>query len=751
MTTEQNVSTIEGYVERMNVYNESFYVLTVFTSDDEHKRIVGNTDKKIEEQGYYTFTVVEKMHPRYGKGFHFIEVEKTNPVDKKNIIKILKSNIKGVGDKSALKIYETLGEETLSSLAENPKIVYDVSISKKAQTAIFEHFNEMNSEKEQLLKLQGMGLSDSQAYDILFKMKEIEIENPVEQIKENPYVLRELLKNKNFGFWQCDFVGKKIGFPKNHPIRIEECTYHILREALQSGDVCISKLDFNKKMQIYLGLPLIEIQSIKEDIELSKEVEYEYYNDFMYLKSVSYIEQSIAFRLAKIHMADAVEYETLEEDITKLIEKERVDTPGFQDLHPNQKDAIKMVFQNNLSILSGGPGTGKTTILKFIINLCKKYDLTFKLAAPTGMASKKMSLATNQEAKTIHRALECDMSSGHQEFLRNEDNPFEEDIIIVDESSMVDIFMFLSFLQAVGKNTKLVIIGDPDQLPSVGAGKIFDDIIRSNKFPHVHLSKIYRQGKNSMIVENAYRINNQQEILMKPTDDFVEDFYFVQMPNEKDVAQYIKELVSFRLKDSKGFDPMTDIQILLPRKKGELGVLEYNPVLQQAINPPSPDKNEITFKSRWIFREQDKVMQTSNNPEKEVFNGDIGYIQTIDLRSKTVTVDFSDKYNERLVDYTYEELEEIMLAYSISVHKSQGSEYPVVLMPVIQSDYMMLYKELVYTAVTRGRQLVMLIGDKTVLDANLYAREEQGRNSNLSLRIEKVFEEFVDNEKAMAS
>lgn len=750
VSTDKKIEILEGYIERMSVYNENFYVLNIFTNNEEHKRIVGVSQIELMEHEYYEFTVEEKMHPKYGRGLHLLNVEKKQPIDKKNIIKILHSTIKGVGKKSAEKIYNELGEQTLIDLTKDPKIIYSIKgISSKIKDSIFNHFNEMSEQNEYLIKLQEMGLSYNEAYEFLAKIQTQISEdedgntlNPVEIIEKNPYIIRYELKR--VGFLKCDFIARKIGFPKSHPIRIEECIYHILMEEEQSGDVCVEKDRLLLKLQIYLGLPIVQIESIIQDIEMQKEVQFEYFNGDIYLKKNSFMEEAITNKLQEIHKTSGKISnlsDNIEEDIEELEEIERNNNPQFKSLHPKQKEAIEVGFTSNMALLSGGPGTGKTTILRFIIELCKKYKLSYILCAPTGMASKKMAISTGEEAKTMHRTLEVDMSTGQQEFLRNENNPFDADMIIIDECSMIDMTLFYNFLKAVPNESKFLLIGDPDQLPSVGAGKIFDDLIQAEVFPHVHLSKIYRQGKNSMIVENAHRINNQEPMLLQHNDDFINDFYFINMKDVKQVAKYIKELASFRL-NSKGYDSFNDIQVLLPRKKGELGVLEYNFELQAALNPPSESKKEVVFRNRWIFREGDKVMQLANNQDKDIFNGDVGFITKI-YDDNTVEVDFSLSYmEEKVVEYSYEDLEELILAYSCTVHKSQGSEYKVVIMPIIEDDYMMLYKKLVYTAITRGRELVILVGDYSVLANNLYIRTEKERNSNLAFRLKTLYNEI---------
>lgn len=729
---------IEGFVERYKRYNNNFYILKILTNKEEYKTVTGNTELKIEEHQYYQFTVQVKMHPKYGKQYNFTNLEEKQPQDKGNIIKIFQRNFKGVGKKTATIIYDTLGEDALKSLLLDPKLIFTVPVKQNIKDTIYQHFNDINNQNEQLIKLQEMGLSYTESFELFTQLKEL-TDNVVNEVKQNPYIIRTYLRK--VGFIKCDFIAKKIGFPRNHPIRLEECISHLLMEAEQSGDVCIEINDFFRKMQIFLSLPIVEIKSIIQNIELSKEVAYEYYDEFIYSKRTGYIETNIAYKLRKIHRENTkFLIPNIDEEITLLEDEEKLKNKNFKGLHHLQREAIKYFFQNNFSLLSGGPGTGKTTILRFIIRLCKKFKISFILCAPTGMASKKMSISTSEKAKTIHRTLECDMSTGVLEFLRNENNFLSADVIIIDECSMIDMYLFFYTLKAIDVKTKVMLVGDPDQLPSVGPGKILNDLIEANVFPHVHLEKIYRQGKNSMIVENAYRINNEEPLLLKPDDDLIRDFFFIQSNNDEKVAEIIKDLVNHRLESYKTeLNKAVDIQILTPRKEGLLGVFEYNKTMQQVLNPPHISKREIIFKNKFLYREGDKVMQLFNNIDKDIYNGDIGFIKSI--QHNEIIIDysiFSDE--EKIISYTLEELDEIILAYCCTVHKSQGSEYKIVIMPIIQEDYMMLYKKLVYTAITRGKEMVILVGDISVLNNNLYTRRDKTRITNLKKKLVTIYE-----------
>ena len=393
-------------------------------------------------------------------------------------------------------------------------------------------------------------------------------------------------------------------------------------------------------------------------------------------------------------------------------------------LATKQNEAIKGAIDHKVIVLTGGPGTGKTTIINAIIKIFAKLDIKILLSAPTGRAAKKMSETTGHEAKTIHRLLEYSFQKGG--FQRDDETPLDCDLIIVDEASMIDTILMHQLLKAIPVNATLILVGDVNQLPSVGAGNVLNDIIASGLLPVVELNKIFRQAKESQIVVTAHRINNGLMPSVKESDP-KSDFYFIEKENPEDVLKIILELVKERIPDRFGFHPLNDIQVLTPMHRGVVGAGNLNVALQETLNP---GKDGIVRGNR-TFRRRDKVMQIRNNYTKEVFNGDIGSIDTIDPEQQVVTITFDG----RQVHYEYADLDEIVLAYAVSVHKSQGSEYPVVIIPILVQHYLLLQRNLIYTGVTRGRKLVILIGTRKALAIGVKNNQTQKRYTHLKYRL----------------
>ncbi|PAD67767.1 hypothetical protein CHH83_17255 [Bacillus sp. 7586-K] len=711
-----------GSVVQINPYNNDFCTLKVKTVEGEKFQLGGKVANQVELHNHYSFSYekVKKGHRLFNQIINMIKV---NPSEKDSIIKFLIDNIEGVGRKSAEKVYDILGDRTLNDLTDRPDIIDFIGLGKKTSNAIKTYFKDSSEKKELLIQLQDMHLSYNESFTLIKKMQDEKIEDIVGVIKSNPYIISHYINN--IGFLKCEEIARTIGFPVEHPIRIEECLYHILREEEQSGNSCVNSKILIRQMAQVLELKEENVQLILNDIELSKDVSYEKYNEDIYLKRNLYIENNIAHHLYKIENEYMSEINI--DNVFNEIQSEGI------ALNIEQKQAVKMVFNNKVSLLSGGPGTGKTTTLKAILHIAKRKGLKYILAAPTGKASSKMEAATGEQAKTIHKTLEADLSTGVLQFKRNKNNYINADIIIIDESSMIDMFLFYNLIQAVNPKSRILFVGDTDQLPSVLAGKVFMDLISSNAFAHTKLKKIYRQGKDSLIVKNAHLLNSGKLMTLHDVN-CIKDFFFVEK-SEEEIGDYIKELIGYRLTASFGYHPSNDIQVLLPRKKGDLGVEKLNRQLQSILNPKSKDKSEITFRGT-VFRVGDKVMQILNNEKKDVFNGDEGYIKYIDSESKEIVVEFT--FN-KLVTYHKEEFEEIMLSYSITVHKSQGSEYPVVILPIAKENEAMIRKKLVYTAMTRAKEKLILVGNKEVLYRGVYELVEQERHTNLDSIIKEQF------------
>lgn len=460
------------------------------------------------------------------------------------------------------------------------------------------------------------------------------------------------------------------------------------------------------------------IEDLNEDIEDFKEN-----NKAVYLSKYHLCETSIAKKIKtlidtpksvrEIHAEKAIEWVQSQLSIT-LAEK--------------QKEAIKNAIEKKVLVITGGPGTGKSTIISAMIKIFSKLGSNILLAAPTGRAAKRMSEITGYEAKTIHRLLKFRPGTGEYEF--NENNPLPCNVLIVDEASMIDTILMHHLLKAVPVNTTFIMVGDINQLPSVGAGNVLSDIIASDVVPVIKLNEIFRQAQESQIVVNAHRINNGLFPVYKATKDIPSDFYFIENDNPEEVVKLILELAGSRVPKRFGFDPISDIQVLTPMRKGVVGVANLNTELQKALNT----RTEGIARGGKVFKIGDKVMQLKNNYDKDVFNGDIGRIADIDNECQQVKISFDDK----IVEYDFCDLDEITLAYAISVHKSQGSEFPVVIMPVLMQHYMMLQRNLIYTGITRGKKLVIVIGAKKALFVGIKNDKTQRRYTNLRHRLHAI-------------
>ncbi|NLZ53363.1 MAG: Flp pilus assembly complex ATPase component TadA, partial [Thermoanaerobacteraceae bacterium] len=453
----------------------------------------------------------------------------------------------------------------------------------------------------------------------------------------------------------------------------------------------------------------------------------------VYLAAFYYSENAVARRLFLLAAMVDKPLEITDEDLDKIEKNCNI------KLAKRQREALEKAAHHGVLIITGGPGTGKTTTIQSLLEFFKEQDLKVALAAPTGRAAKRMVEATGMEARTIHRLLEYNAyEEGGMAFGKDHNNPLDEDVIIIDEVSMVDIILMHHLLSAVRLGARLILVGDKDQLPSVGPGSVLREIIESDRLPVVVLDEIFRQARESMIVVNAHRINKGYFPYLNIKN---KDFFFEQVLLPEDMLQTVLELVTTRLPKYKNFDPIEDIQVLTPMKKGLLGVYNLNESLQALLNPPGRSKRERHFRSH-IFREGDKIMQIKNNYEKEVFNGDLGRITKIDDEDK-VFVTFADAWQEREVIYQAQDMEELSLSYALSVHKSQGSEFPVVIMPISTQHYVMLQRNLLYTAFTRAKKLLVLVGTKQALTIAIQNNKSLKRYGHLSNRIIQEFSQAV--------
>ncbi|MCZ7408758.1 SF1B family DNA helicase RecD2 [Parvimonas micra] len=730
---------LTGEVIKVRYVNEEngYSVFDLNTSDGEIK-IVGifdsvNIGESLEVEGEFTYD------NKYGEQLNVSSYQKKLPSSTVEIEKYLASGIiSTIGPKNASYIVKQFGKKSLDIVFdETDKLLEVRGIGKKSIEKIKKSVEELKFSKNILFHLTGLGISLS----LSKKIYNIFRENTLEVINENPY---KLIKNvKGIGFLKADEIALKNNLDKNSPYRIESAILYVLtQKAINFGHVYYPKEKLTNEVSKLIGVETELIEPVYMNLLLSSEVvidnsfeESNIYLDYLYVS-----ESYIASKLAKMALND--DFKILF-DIEKEI-KEAIKSLSIK-LSKIQIDAIKSCFEENISIITGGPGTGKTTIINTIskIYLDNGYDIS--LCAPTGRAAKRIEETTGIEAKTIHRMLGYIPSSyddiGHFEY--NEDNPLDTDVIIIDEMSMVDVVLFEKLLRGMKDNTRLVIVGDVDQLPSVGAGNVLRDLINSKKIKYTKLVDIFRQSESSNIIVNAHKINNGKEPILNEKNS---DFFFLKTETPAITRNVVVDLISKRLPNAYGYDFSKDIQILTQSRKGICGVFELNRLLQDILNPKTETTEELLVGNK-LFRVNDKVMQTKNNYNLSffdsdgeenfgVYNGDMGHIIFIDKSSKKLTVEMDDN---RVIDYTLEDLDNLELAYAITIHKSQGSEFKSVIIPMFDGYRLLQTRNLLYTAITRAKENIVLVGDKNVMNNMIRNNTINSRYSNLENRIKHFY------------
>ncbi len=676
------------------------------------------------------------IHPVYGEQFKVISIEKKIPVTNENIEKYLSSGIiKGIGPKIAERIVKTFGSKTFDIIENNYEQLSKVrGINKKFAKLINETFMEINRSRNIMIYLQSLDITP--AY--IAKIQKKYGDDTINMIKINPYRLTDEVWG--IGFKKADVIAKKVGIEKDSPFRIQSAIKFCLKQAAEiSGHVYLPEKIL---LENVIELINIDIDLIKENLkqmQINNLIKRENLQDevVVYLNIYYYMEQFIA---KKILLLNTNSFDMQNDDAIKnFMVQNKI------NLADNQLEAVKQSIQNGVTIITGGPGTGKTTTLKAIVGILKSFGNYIELCAPTGRAAKKMSEATNFEAKTIHRLLGINFDDA-QKFNCDENNPVKADYIIVDEASMIDITLMYSLLKATAIDTKLILVGDVDQLPSVGPGNILHDLIESGKTKVVRLDKIFRQASQSSIIINAHKINNGEQFDLNSKSD---DFFFIYKPDSNSIINTIIEMVANRIPRKLNSNDISEIQVLAPMKRGELGTINLNKILQEKLNPSSMLKNEKEF-GNYIYREGDKVMQVKNNYSLEwqcfennicvanglgVFNGDTGFIEKIDEYHKKITIKFDDN---KFVDYDFTQLDEIDLAYAITIHKSQGSEYKSIVVPIFGGPPMLMNRNLLYTAVTRAKDLVIMIGLPQTVYSMIKNKKKFERYSALDYRIKSL-------------
>ena len=693
---------LAGLIERVTFHSEEtgFAVLRVKVKGRRELATVVGSLATVSAGEWITAQGRWVRDSEHGLQLNATFLECTPPTSREGIEKYLGSGmIKGIGPVYAKKMVEKFGEEVLTVIEKSSAQLEEISgIGPERRRRIKEAWKEQRAIREIMVFLHSNGVSTSRAVRI-FKTYG---EQAIETVRANPYALAKDISG--IGFKTADQIAEKIGIPKDSIIRARAGISHCLLEATNSGHCALPKemlLDAAK------GLLLVDEALIGEALDrllVNRELVEEQIGEhaLVFLPALRATEIGIA---AKIHAMCSMPSTHPAIDIGKAIEwcEKKTGT----ELAASQKEAIKKACESRVLIITGGPGVGKTTLINSLLLIFRAKKIKCLLCAPTGRAAKRLGDATGLEAKTIHRLLEFQPSSGG--FTRNEERPLQCDLLVVDETSMVDVQLMHKLLKAVPANAHLILVGDVDQLPSVGPGMVLANLIESGVVPIVRLTEIFRQAAKSHIITNAHRINEGR---MPEFGDKTQesDFYFVEREEPEAIQSTLIRLIKERIPAKWGFNPIGDVQVLCPMNRGSLGAREMNLQLQNALNPQRPDEPRVE-RFGWQFRIRDKVIQTENNYDKEVFNGDIGRIKAINPDEREVAIQFES----REVIYDFGELDEVSLAYAISIHKSQGSEFPVVIVPVAMQHYMLLQRNLIYTAITRGKKMVVLIGQKKAL------------------------------------
>lgn len=732
---------MDGIIDHIIYKNdENGYVVAKLRSNKDMVSIVGyipflKEGQHVRIQGEWT------VHQTFGQQIKVDNCEEIVPSTTEGIEKYLASGlIKGIGPVTAKKIVEKFGTDALDIIEMNPERLTEIEgIGSKKAAMIAESAGEKRELQKVMVFLQGHGISTNYGIKIYKRYGN----DAIKLVKENPYRLCEDISG--IGFITSDKIARSLGMDMVSPFRAAAGIKYILSSAVGNGHTYLPKLTLIDEAVKLLNIPEDIIENAIITLITQKQLVLEEIDGdvAVYLSSLYFSELGTARKLVELSMhAPKTEIKDIDKEIRDYEKSNHI------ELADEQKRAVCEAVKNGVCVITGGPGTGKTTIIKCIINIFQNNQMNVVLAAPTGRAAKRITETTGWEAKTIHRLLEMGYMPDEDEpmFARDESNPIEADAVIIDEASMVDIIIMNSLLKAITVNTKLIMVGDVDQLPSVGPGNVLRDIIQSGVVGVVRLTRIFRQSDESLIAVNAHRINRGEMPILNDRD---KDFFFLQKNNPQGVVSEVQQLVYKRLPHFKqGFDPKKDIQVLSPMRKGEAGVYNLNNRLQAILNPPSPEKQEKQS-GDVVFREGDKVMQIKNNYNIDwtrvagkgelegtgVFNGDIGVIDTIDNENRMLSVIFDE---EKRVWYDFSSLDELELAYAITIHKSQGSEFPVAIIPITYGPPMLMTRNLIYTAVTRAKKLVVIVGSRQALIGMIKNNTITKRYSGLKSHIESI-------------
>lgn len=730
--------TIEGVVDSVVFRNEeNSYTICRIKSEKEIVTVVGSIPY-INEGQEYRIDGEWTVHPKFGKQFKLETICEIIPTTTSGIEKYLASGvIEGIGKVTAKKIVDFFGEETLKIMDSSIERLAEIpGIGKKKIDTITKSYLEQRVTKDIVMFFQGYGITVNMAMKIYKKFGV----SCISLVKDNPYILTDYISG--IGFKTADAIAKSLGVEKDSLFRIKSGISYIINEFCAMGNTFIPLEKLTAK-----GITLLEISNEKMDegiyeLILDGKIKIEQVDEVaaVYNMSYLYLEMSVTKKIIELA---TTKYDKLTLDID--LEIRSFEKNAEFRLAQSQREAVEGAFLNGIEVITGGPGTGKTTIINCIVSIFENLGLKVFMAAPTGRAAKRMAEATGREAKTIHRLLEIGKyNEDALDEIENETSNIECDVLVVDEASMIDIGLMNALLKAMQLGTRLIIVGDVDQLPSVGPGNVLRDIIESEAVKVVRLNEIFRQGQESMIVQNAHLINEGKMPILNSKNS---DFYLERAADSDIMMEKIIGLVKTRLpKFNKSWDSIKDIQVLSPMRKGDMGIDNLNIELQKVLNPKSKEKAEKELREV-VFRVGDKVMQIKNNytlewykkntseEGKGVFNGDVGYITDIDEEENTVTVSFED---DKIVEYEESDLDEITLAYAVTIHKSQGSEFPVVVMPMFMGPPLLMNRNLLYTGITRAKKLVVLVGNTQVVEFMKNNNRSFERYSGLKWRIREI-------------
>ena len=721
------MATLEGSVERITFHNAEtgYTVARIQPSGRRHLvtvvgKLVGvQVGEALRLEGEWT------SHPEHGRQFAASAWQAVLPADAEGIRKYLGSGlIKGIGPVMAQRIVDTFGAETLRVIESQPQRLNEVpGVGRKKVDAIIRAWNEQQGIKALMTLLQGHGITPTLAVRIYRQYGEA----AMSILEQSPYRLADEVYG--VGFFTADQIAQQQGVRHDDAFRIGAGLRHVLSEAAADGHCYLPAEVLVERAATLLEVDTALVEATLRNIDAAGEVQVEEVDGLrlIYLLPFYRAELGVANSIRAIQITPSAIA-----PIFKRLDWERVwDRLGHQhgqNPTEKQREAIRTALTTKLGVLTGGPGTGKTTTLRTVIDLLDAHRCRYVLASPTGRAAKRLSEATGAEAKTIHRLLEYS-PVGDVRFKRNRDNPLDADMVVVDEASMLDIFLCNDLLKAVPPNAHVLFVGDVDQLPSVGPGNVLRDLIESWAVPAVQLDVIFRQAEGSGIISNAHCINAGE----LPRMEGLDDFFFFPRPDPEACAAMVVELVVERIPRRFGIDRRS-IQVLSPTHRGPAGVQALNKALQAAINPPHPGRPERTWGDT-TFRVGDRVMQVRNNYDLDVYNGDVGEITAVDREQQTLAVRYDELSGPRAVIYDWAFLDELQLAYATSIHKAQGAEYPVVVVPLLRQHTILLQRNLLYTAVTRAKQVVVLVGDRSAIKRAVDNNEVAVRYTGLQRRL----------------